>query len=306
MQRNFRLVEIANLKPMRLKPSDRMVQSVRQHGILSPVLLAEQADDDGVIGLEIVDGNRRVAAANLAGLAKIPAVVYQQADAGSLAAVTVITNTLRSKNMVSEWKALESLRDIGQNEFDIAALTGLTAQSVRTRLRPGSMPPVLRDAIESGKITPSTAEAVTRLDHSAQRKLVSEFERKGFLERADVDALRPRPQPGPNAATQAQPQQYQPTQTQQPPHADSRQTFSDSDQSPEMEPSPQPEADAESQPQDPDATAESHESSDDPRAFVARLDAAMLSLARETRDRNLPRSVWIDRAIRAWDLTEPE
>lgn len=308
MQRVFRLVDTAELKPMRLKPSDRMVQSVRQHGILSPVLLAERADDDGVIGLEIVDGNRRAAAAKLVGLAKIPAVVYQQADDGALAAATVITNTLRSKNMMSEWQALEALKASGHNDADIASLTGLTMQSVKTRMRPGSIPPVLRSAMENGKITPSTGEALARLDYSAQRKLVSEFERKGFLERADVDALRPPPRPAPQPAA-PQTYQEQPPQSQPPPYPDSWPAGEDAEQSPPVTPSPQPEVPSES-PQQPQqehgATTESAEQGEDPRAFVARLDAAMLSLARETRDRSLPRSVWIDRAIRAWDLTEPE
>jgi hypothetical protein len=36
--------------------------------------------------------------------------------------------------------------------------------------------------------------------------------------------------------------------------------------------------------------------------FVTSLDAGLLELASKTRDEQLGREVWIDRAMRAWDL----
>lgn len=190
MQRVFRLVDVADLTAVNLKPSDKMVQSVRRHGVLSPVLLEEVVDDDGVISLEIVDGNRRVSAAKQVNIEKVPAVVYQDADPETMSAATVITNTLRSKNPLTEWQALESLGELGHDVKRIGSLTGLTANSYHIRMRPGGLPQALRDGLHNGTLFPTVAEAVGRLPADAQRDLARMFERKGWLSKADVDAMR--------------------------------------------------------------------------------------------------------------------
>ncbi|HYH11491.1 MAG TPA: ParB/RepB/Spo0J family partition protein [Thermomicrobiales bacterium] len=192
MQRVFRIVDTADLTPMDLKPSDRMVQSVRRHGVLTPLLLRERVDEDGVIALEIVDGNRRVWAAKEAGLEKVPAVVYQGADSETLAAATLITNTLRSRNAVSEWQAVERLSDLGHDAAWVMRLTGLTKASLETRLRPSTMHPDLRRAMEEGRISVTVWERAGRLPPEAQQRLADTLEHRGGLRLADVDAERER------------------------------------------------------------------------------------------------------------------
>jgi ParB family chromosome partitioning protein len=190
MQRVFRIVDIADLTPMDLAPSDRMVASVRDLGVLTPVLLRERVDEDGVIGLEIVDGNRRVAAAREVGLAKVPAVVYQQADPELLAAMTVITNTLRSRNAVSEWQAVERLGDYGHDAEGIMRITGLTRSSLETRLRPSTMHPDLRRAMLESRISVTVWERAGRLPPESQQRLADLLEERGGLRVSDVDAER--------------------------------------------------------------------------------------------------------------------
>lgn len=192
MQRAFRIIDTADLTPMNLKPSSRMVQSVRRHGVLTPILLQERVDEDGVIALEIVDGNRRVWAAKEAGLAKIPAIVYQDADSEAMAAATLITNTLRSRNAVSEWQAVEQLSDLGHDATGVMRLTGLTKASLETRLRPSTMHPDLRRAMQEGRISVTVWERAGRLPPEAQQHLADVLEHRGGLRLADVDAERER------------------------------------------------------------------------------------------------------------------
>jgi len=192
MQRVFRIVETAQLTPMNLKPTDRMVQSVRRHGVLTPVLLQERVDDDGVIALEIVDGNRRVWAAKEAGLERIPAIVYQNPDPEAMAAATLITNTLRSRNAVSEWQAVERLSDMGHDAPALMRLTGLTKASLETRLRPSTMHPDLQRALLDGRISVTVWERAGRLPPESQQRLADMLEHRGGLRLADVDAERER------------------------------------------------------------------------------------------------------------------
>jgi ParB-like chromosome segregation protein Spo0J len=190
MQRVFRVVETAELTPMDLAPTDRMVASVRRYGVLAPVLLEERVDEDGVVSLEIVDGNRRVNAAKQAGVERIPAIVFSQADPEAMAAMTLIANALRSRNPVSEWQATERLGDLGNDAGQIMRLTGLTKASLETRLRPSTMHPDLRRAMLEGRIPVTVWERAGRLPAEAQQRLADVLEAKGGLRLADVDAER--------------------------------------------------------------------------------------------------------------------
>jgi ParB family chromosome partitioning protein len=190
MQRVFRVVETAELTPMDLAPTDRMVASVRRYGVLAPVLLEERVDEDGVVSLEIVDGNRRVNAARQAGVERIPAIVFSQAEPEAMAAMTLIANGLRSRNPVSEWQATERLGDLGNDAGQIMRLTGLTKASLETRLRPSAMHPDLRRAMLEGRIAVTVWERAGRLPPEAQQRLADLLEERGGLRMADVDAER--------------------------------------------------------------------------------------------------------------------
>lgn len=190
MQRTFRLIDVADLTPMNLPPSDKMVDSIRRYGVLNPVIVAETPDEDGVISLEIVDGNRRVVAAIRAGLEKVPAVVYQQAERTEMAALTVIANTQRSRNPVTEWQAVEELARIGLPDGEIMKVTGLTRSTLETRLRPSTMPDALRDAVHHGKILAHVWERASRLPRESQLRLAEMVEQGRTIRLADVDAER--------------------------------------------------------------------------------------------------------------------
>ena len=190
MQRVFRVVETAELTPMDLAPTDRMIASVRRYGVLAPVLLEERVDEDGGVSLAIVDGNRRVNAAQQAGVERIPAIVFSRADPEAMAAMTLIANGLRSRNPVSEWQATERLGDLGNDAGQIMRLTGLTKASLETRLRPSTMHPDLRRAMLEGRIAVTVWERAGRLPPEAQQRLADLLEARGGLRMADVDAER--------------------------------------------------------------------------------------------------------------------
>ncbi len=73
--------------PFRVVDDEKMeelVESIRQQGILSPVLV--RPDDEG--GYEMISGHRRLRAATLVGLKKIPAIVKELTDDEAIIAIT--------------------------------------------------------------------------------------------------------------------------------------------------------------------------------------------------------------------------
>lgn len=334
MQRVFRLVDTADLRPVGTKTTSGFERSVERHGILNPITVAEVPDDDGVIGLEIVDGNRRVRAAQLAGLDKIPAVVLKETSPRDRARLTLMSNHLRSGNFVTESTAVTALADSKQSVRRTAHALGISTvklQGIFNKLE--NMPEAVRRAMYDDRIPVTSATAIAGWPPDLQDEIVAMLRGRRYLDSRTIDAAKKaydERHPPARAARPATSGTAEPAL--QAPH----QEWADTppvplDESGEPLPAPERRADprppvvrngrgttptsnahrSEAPPSDqppavlprPDAS-EPEASPVDPRVFIARLDEALLELARETRAHNLSRAAWIDRTMRAWDLSE--
>lgn len=173
------------------RPATRLVENVRRNGIVVPVILAERVDDDGEVHFVIVDGNRRIAAAREAGLAEVPARIVQDASDPEIANLTLVTNTFRSSNYVTEFWAMNELQRAGVDRKSLPEVTGMTASTLATREHLANLDRALFLGLTDGRIPPTVALAAARLDREAQARLVATFQRKGRLTKSDVDALKP-------------------------------------------------------------------------------------------------------------------
>lgn len=173
------------------RPAERLVESVRRNGVIVPVILAERVDDDGELHLVIVDGNRRVAAARAAKLDAVPGRVLQQVSDPEMANLTLVTNNFRTSNYVTEFWAMNELQRSGVNRQKLAEFTGMTPSTITTRELLAELDRRIFIGLSEGKIGPSIALAVARLDPEIQRELGDHFARKGRLTKAEVDAVSP-------------------------------------------------------------------------------------------------------------------
>ncbi|MGB3328603.1 MAG: ParB/RepB/Spo0J family partition protein [Thermomicrobiales bacterium] len=164
------------------RPTDRLIDHVRQHGVLVPVLLAESADEDGVLSLRLVDGNRRVAAAREAGLSHIPAIVAPTGDDAAIAELTLAINTLRTNNPVTEWWAIDDLRQAGVRDAAIAEHTGMSPATLKARARYGQLDPRIFSGLVYGRIAPSVVDKAVRLPLEAQDRIGESFQETGALQ----------------------------------------------------------------------------------------------------------------------------
>ncbi|MGC4192238.1 MAG: ParB N-terminal domain-containing protein [Thermomicrobiales bacterium] len=169
------------------RPTERMVAHIRQHGVLMPVLLAEAPDDDGVLALRLVDGNRRVAAAREAGLTHIPAIVVGAMDDAAIAELTIAANTLRTNNPVTEWWAIDDLHQAGIRDTTIAERTGMTPATLKARTRYGQLDPRIFSGLVYGRIAPSVVDKAVRLPIEAQDRIGEAFEETGSLQTWQVE-----------------------------------------------------------------------------------------------------------------------
>ena len=109
--------------PFRVVDDEKMeelVESIRQQGILSPVLV--RPDDEG--GYEMISGHRRLHAAKIVGLKKIPAIVRELTDDEAIIAM-VNANLQREEILPSERgfslkMKMDAMRHQGACRHDVA------------------------------------------------------------------------------------------------------------------------------------------------------------------------------------------
>src|SRR5690242_10582373 len=127
--------------------------SVRQLGILQPVLLRAADGGDGYL---LVAGHRRLAAARAAGIARIPALLLRQGDEPAERALAALAENVlrRDLNPIEEARALERIRSARgyRTQAALAARLGVAAGWVSERLRLLRLPAGCQEAVAAGSV----------------------------------------------------------------------------------------------------------------------------------------------------------
>lgn len=147
---------------------DELVASVKVHGILQPIRVA--ATGDGAY--ELVYGQRRLAAAKLAGLATIPAIVDVGAKVASLRTQEQLVENLqrRDLNPLEEAKALRSLLDADPQltQEAIADRIGRSRPWVSNALRILDLADEVQAKVADGTLTAAHVKAIGALPKKEQ------------------------------------------------------------------------------------------------------------------------------------------
>jgi len=151
---------------------DELVESVKVHGIIQPLVVRQK---DG--RYELIAGERRWRAAQRAGLKRVPVVVKEiDGDQTSLE-MAIIENIQREDlNCIEEAIAYQQLMDEFQlSQEDIATRVGKNRATVANTLRLLKLPAVIREDITAGKITMGHARALLSLESSEDQIAVREM-----------------------------------------------------------------------------------------------------------------------------------
>jgi ParB family chromosome partitioning protein len=196
---SVRDVEVARIRPNPAQPRQHfdedalaeLAESIRQHGVLQPILLRAV---DG--GYELIAGERRWRAAQRARLHSIPALVREQDDSSS-AELALIENVQRQDlNAIEEAEGYRALiSKFGHGQDNVAKLVGKSRSHVANLLRLLDLPETVRLMLLRGDISMGHARAVaTAPDPEA---LATEIAEKGLsVRQAEALAKRERPGPG--------------------------------------------------------------------------------------------------------------
>lgn len=114
----------------------RLAESIKKYGIIKPLSVKKQEEGQGFGGYELIDGEKRLRAAILAGVAKIPCILLPQDDKSH--AITGILGHLRGKdlNMFEQAAAFRLLmQDFAMKQAEIAHKLGVSQSSIANKLR---------------------------------------------------------------------------------------------------------------------------------------------------------------------------
>ena len=170
----LRYLPVATIRPGRYQPRTNMdetaltelADSIRTHGVVQPIVVRETPAGD----YELIAGERRWRAAQMAGLDVIPSVVRRVADEIALA-VGLIENIQRENlNPVEEANGLRRLLDeFGLTHQQVADSIGRSRAAVSNLLRLLNLDPAVRVHLENGRLEAGHARALLSLPREQQQ-----------------------------------------------------------------------------------------------------------------------------------------
>ena len=159
------MIPVTQILPNRYQPRKtfveeelrELVESIKRHGILQPVLVRRKSEDR----YELIAGERRFRAATLAQLPAVPAVIRKSSDEESTI-LSLIENIQRSNlNPVEEAKAYRQLIDeFGVTQEAVAERVGRDRASVANICRMLSLPTEVQGMVASGQLTLGHAKVI--------------------------------------------------------------------------------------------------------------------------------------------------
>ena len=190
---------------------DTLVDSIRENGILNPVIV--RPDQSG--NYEMISGHRRLHAARIVGLKKVPTIVKEMSDDEAI--IKMVDANIQREEILPSERAfslkmkMDAMRRQGARvdidgtcgtECDksgkktasiVGEQVGLKARQVQKYVRLTDLIPEIMECIDIKKITISMGVDLSYLDEQVQKWVYEYFRENGFLKPVQVEALKNNP-----------------------------------------------------------------------------------------------------------------
>jgi ParB family chromosome partitioning protein len=176
-----------------------LADSIAEHGVIQPIVVTETLD-----GYRLVAGERRLRAAQLAGLERIPAVVRQLAEPEQLELALVENLQRADLDAIEEAHAYRQLiEDFGFTQESVASRVGRARSTVANTLRLLELDASVQAAIADGRLSEGHGRALVGLDPEIQARLLDSIVGQQLSVRQTEELVRrlrePRPAPAATA-----------------------------------------------------------------------------------------------------------
>ncbi len=155
-------------KIFRQEALEELADSIFQHGILQP-LSVRRTDS----GYELIAGERRLRAAQMAGLSEIPCIVMTMDEKESGMAAMIENLQRQDLDFVEEAKGIANLLETWSiSQEQVARILGKSQSSIANKLRILRHSPQVLEALRQGNLTERHARALLRLPSEEQKLAV--------------------------------------------------------------------------------------------------------------------------------------
>lgn len=169
------------------KGLEELAASIAEHGVLQPVLVSRSPT-----GWVLIAGERRLRAAELAGLDRVPVVVRSATEREQLALALVENLQRADLNALEEASAFRQLMtEFGLTQEEVATRIGRSRPAVANTLRLLELDGEVQAAVREGTISEGHARALAGVnDHAVQRQLLSVITARGYSVRKTEERVR--------------------------------------------------------------------------------------------------------------------
>jgi len=170
------------------KALDELVTSIKEHGILQPIIVEETGEEQYKLHI----GSRRTAAARILGLEKIPALILDNPLETRKSLEIMLVENLQREDLdpMDEAEAYDNLRGMGVKVSEIARRVGKERTYVSHSMRLLKLHPKVREAVRQNTLPREHALALLRLEPGQQLELAREVIEKGLTTPETRDRVR--------------------------------------------------------------------------------------------------------------------
>ena len=184
---------------------DTLVESIRENGILNPVIVRLDQNGD----YEMISGHRRLHAAGIVGLKKVPAIVKEMSDDEAI--IKMVDANIQREEILPSEKAyaykmkLEAMkRSAGRptkenacqsgthlrSDQELASQVGESARSIQRYIRLTYLVPELLEMIDLKKLQFVMAVDISYFDEQIQNWICEYIKDNGFIKPVQISALK--------------------------------------------------------------------------------------------------------------------
>lgn len=155
---------------MRQDSLEELAASIKSKGIVQPIVARPIAKKDDIQRYEIIAGERRWRAAQMAGLAEIPAVIRDVPDEDAIAMALIENIQREDLNPLEESRALDRLiREFDLTHAEAAQAVGRSRASVSNLLRLQDLSDKVKPLLEDRKLDMGHARALLGIASATQQ-----------------------------------------------------------------------------------------------------------------------------------------
>ena len=171
LEPNVQYINVEDIIPNRFQPRltfdenalNELAMSIKEHGIIQPLVLRKLINDK----YEIIAGERRYKASQIAGLNKVPAIIADLDDNASAEVALIENIQRRNLSAIEEAKSYKKLLDRGYLTQDqLAKRLGVSQSSVANKVRLLNLTEEVQDALMSERISERHARSLLQLSKS--------------------------------------------------------------------------------------------------------------------------------------------